>query len=224
MGKGQFLQFRPNPADAQAVGDGGVNLQGFTGDATALFRGHDAQGAHVMEPVSKLDEDDPDVLGHRQQHLLQIGRLVLGLGGEVEAGQLADPIHQFGDLLVKEGRHRLAGVTGILDDVVQDGRHQAFVIHAHPSQDAGHRHRMLDVGLTAFPHLAGMGLGAELIGAVDLTNLFRGQVGFEIDAEVFDLEARLFHRRQFGDRGQRGGYQGLAHRLRACRAQAPMAW
>ena len=95
---------------------------------------------------------------------------------------------------------------------MQDGRHQAFVVHAHPGQDARHGDGVFDVGLAALARLAGMGLGAELIGAVDLADLFRRQVGFEIDAEVLDLKARLFHRRQFADRGERGGHQGLDHR------------
>ncbi len=48
--------------------------------------------AHVVQPVGELDQDHPDVLGHRQQQLAEI----LGLGslgrGQLQLRQLGDAI------------------------------------------------------------------------------------------------------------------------------------
>ena len=64
--------------DAQTVRQGRKNLERFPRDALLLFRLHRAQGSHVVQTVRELDDDDPDVSGHGNQHLAQVlGLLVL---------------------------------------------------------------------------------------------------------------------------------------------------
>lgn len=100
---------------------GAVDLQGLEGLLLLLLRGLVLHGAHIVEPVGDLDEDHPDVLGHGQQHFPEVLHLLLGLGGIVDPGQLADPLHQV--------RHRrgellgdvLVGGGGILNGVVEQG-------------------------------------------------------------------------------------------------------
>ena len=119
--QGQVLQLPLHLLHAQAVGDGGVDLQGLEGLLLLLLRGLVLHGAHIVEPVGDLDEDHPDVLGHGQQHFPEVLHLLLGLGGIVDPGQLADPLHQV--------RHRrgellgdvLVGGGGILNGVVEQG-------------------------------------------------------------------------------------------------------
>ena len=69
--------------------------------------GSQRQGAHVVQLVRELDEDDADVAGHREEHLADgLGRLeglVLGL----ERGHAGRFLHQ-------EGRRR----TETLDQLV----------------------------------------------------------------------------------------------------------
>ena len=43
-------------------------------------------GAHIVQPVTDLDEDDPDVLGHGQQHFAQILHLLLLRGWHTARG------------------------------------------------------------------------------------------------------------------------------------------
>ena len=68
----QVLEFLGPSAHAQPVGDRGEDIQGLCGDALALFRLERIECAHIVEPVGQLDQDNPDILGHRQQHLAEV--------------------------------------------------------------------------------------------------------------------------------------------------------
>ncbi len=100
---------------------GRVDVEGLLRGALLLPLRHGGDGPHVVQPVGQLDEQDPWVLGHGDEHLAH-GRGLLGLLG-VEA----DPL-QLGDA-VDDGRHRRAEVglevgevdAGVLDRVVQQG-------------------------------------------------------------------------------------------------------
>ena len=102
---------------------------------------------NIVQPVGDLDEDDPDVLGHGQQHFAQIFHLLLGLGGIVDPGQLADPLHQI--------RHRggellgdvLVGGGGVLNGVVEQGRLDGLGVQVQLLRhDLGHSQGMGDEG------------------------------------------------------------------------------
>ena len=58
--------------DAQAVGDGSVDLHGLAGLIPALLLRPSVAGAHIVQPVAKLDDHDPDIPAHGQQHLAQV--------------------------------------------------------------------------------------------------------------------------------------------------------
>ena len=63
--KGELLQFAKDGVKAQAVRDRHVNFQGLLGDAPALIRAHDAQGAQVVQAVGEFDKDHAHVAAHR---------------------------------------------------------------------------------------------------------------------------------------------------------------
>mmetsp|Transcript_5506 Transcript_5506/g.9837 ORF Transcript_5506/g.9837 Transcript_5506/m.9837 type:complete len:306 (-) Transcript_5506:234-1151(-) len=67
--EGQVLQLAEGLVQAQPVRDGGVDVEGFAGDAARFVRRHRAHGAHVVQPVRQLHQDDAVVLGHGQEHL-----------------------------------------------------------------------------------------------------------------------------------------------------------
>ena len=80
--------------DAQALGQRRVDLGGLAGDALLLLDGQRAQGAHVVQPVGELDEDDADVLRHGQEHLADVLGLLLLVGPGAELGQLGDAVDE----------------------------------------------------------------------------------------------------------------------------------
>ena len=139
------------------MGDGGIDLHGLQGFFPLLFGGLILHGAHVVQPVTDLDEDDPDVLGHGHEHLAQILHLLLFLGDILHPGQLGDPLHQrghglaelFGDVLVAGG--------GVLDAVVEQGRDDAVHVQPQVGHDLGHGQGVDDIGLAAFAQLAVVG-------------------------------------------------------------------
>ena len=96
MFEGQVLQLAVNLVQAQTVGDGRVDFQRFRGDATPLAARHVGHGAHVVGTVGQLDEDDPHIAGHGQQHLAKRLGLVFFAGVEFELVQFGQAIDQLG--------------------------------------------------------------------------------------------------------------------------------
>src|SRR5690606_20768826 len=117
-------------------------------------------------------------------HLLKILGLGLGLGLEVHLGQLADPVDQFGHGLAELSDQRFFGYAGVLDDVMQHRGHQALMVHVHVGEDVGYREGVGDVGFTAAPTLAVMGLLGVEIGTADQVDLVWAEVGRQAIREV----------------------------------------
>ena len=54
-----------------------------------------------MQPVGELDQDDPDVLGHRDHHLAVVLGLAVVAALEGDARELGHAVHELGDLLAE---------------------------------------------------------------------------------------------------------------------------
>ena len=71
--EGQFLELDADPVAADRAGQRGVDLQRLAGDPLALGRILDeVQRAHVVQPVRKLDQQHPNILGNRKDELAQV--------------------------------------------------------------------------------------------------------------------------------------------------------
>ena len=88
-----FICQMPEP-----LGQRRVDLHRLAGDAELLLGRQAVQRAHVVEPVGELDQDDPDVLGHRQQHLADVLGLLLLVAVGAELRQLGHAVDELGDL------------------------------------------------------------------------------------------------------------------------------
>ena len=75
--KTQVLKFLSPGTHPQPVGDRGEDIEGLRGDPLALVGFQRIKRAHIVQPVGEFDQNDPDVLGHRQQHLAEILRLCM---------------------------------------------------------------------------------------------------------------------------------------------------
>ena len=78
--------------------------------------------AHVVQAIGELDEDDADVVHHRQQHLAEVLRLTLFARRERDGAELGDALDDVGDLRSEELGNPLGGGQRVLDDVVQQPR------------------------------------------------------------------------------------------------------
>src|SRR5690606_29356089 len=66
--KAQFFHFYTDAVQAQTVGDRGVDIESFFGDAAALFGFQRTECAQVVQTVGQFDQNDADVFGHGHGH------------------------------------------------------------------------------------------------------------------------------------------------------------
>ena len=147
VAEGEIFQFFPHPLHAHAARQRCIDLHRLLGDAQALVLAHVIEGAHVVQPVGELDQENADVLGDREQQLAQVFRLLSLLGDEVELLQLGQSLDQLAHFRSEEIVDLLAGSAGILDRVVQQGRGDRGLVHVHVGEDRGDFERMREIGV-----------------------------------------------------------------------------
>ena len=143
----QVLQLPLELLHAQAVRQRRVDPEGLGGLLLLLGAREVVDRAHVVQAVGELDEQDPQVVGHRQQHLAQALGLLLLLGGDRDAVQLGDPVDQRGGDVAELRGDVVAGEDGVLDHVVEQRRDQRRGVRAEVGEDLGDADGVDDVGL-----------------------------------------------------------------------------
>ncbi len=171
-----ILEFGFQGVDAEAVGDGRVDLECLARDSSLFVDGQRAQGLHVVQPVRQLQQDDADVLDHRQHHFAEALDLRLRPAVEAELVELADAVDDGGDLGAEFCLDLVLRRRRVFDHVVHDRGGDALVVHPQVGKDSGDRDRVRYVKFTRVPALAFVCLGRELVGVDDGVELGRGQV------------------------------------------------
>ena len=115
----KVLQLLLDTANPQPVCQRSVNFHRFQRLDTLLFRNSVVQGAHIVQPVCQLDNDDPDILCHRQQHFTHIFRLLLCAAGVWYIGKLCHAVHQFGNISAELLFNIVQRYRSILNNIVQ---------------------------------------------------------------------------------------------------------
>ncbi len=170
-GEALLLQFAVDGVQPEAVRDRRIDLERFARD-TPLFLGlHRLQRAHVVQPVGQLDQDDPHVAAHRQQHLAEALGLRLLVRVEAQPVQLGHPVDQFRHHWPEALDHLLLAHAGVFEHVVHqrslDRRRVEFPV----GEQLGHGHRVGDVGLAALAELAEVGRIGEAERLLDADDL-----------------------------------------------------
>ncbi|SIJ70857.1 Uncharacterised protein [Mycobacteroides abscessus subsp. abscessus] len=150
---------------AQPVRQRGVDLEGLAGLLRTRGGGDELPRAGIVEAVGEFDDEDADVLGHRDDHLphgLRLGGLTVG-----ELVELRHPVDHRGDLGAEGLGELLERVVGVLDGVVEQSRRQGDGEHADLGEDRRHRHRVGDVGVPGLPGLTAVGLLGDRVGTDD---------------------------------------------------------
>ena len=134
-----------------------------------------------MHAVREFDHDDADVAQiHRQQHFTE----ALGLGFlavlELDLIELADPVDQLRHDLSEYRGYLGLGGRRVLNDVVQDRRHQSVGIQAQVGENVGHRDRVGDVGFARNALLAAVLFRTEFMSFAYPLDLSGRQIGFEL--------------------------------------------
>ena len=105
------------------------------------------QGAHVVQPVGELDQQDADVAAHRQHELAEVLRLLGAVGLQFQPGQLGDAIDQAGDFLAEPRLDLRQLDRRVLDHVVQQAGGDRGGVEPVAGQDVGDRDRMAEIGI-----------------------------------------------------------------------------
>ena len=163
----QVLELPLHVGDAEPVRERRVHVEALLRDAALLHLGQRRDRLHVVEPVGELDEQDPDVLGHRHEHLAERRGLLRLLGVELEAVELRDAVDDAGDLGPEPRLDVLEGDLGVLDGVVEQRAGEGDVVEAEAGQHHGHAERVGDVRLARAADLVGVGLAGDGVGVLD---------------------------------------------------------
>ena len=91
-GERQVLQLLLQLLHPEAVRQRRVDVERLLGDALLLVDRHRGDGAHVVEAVGELDDEHPQVLGHRHEHLAHRGGLLLLARVEADPLELGDAV------------------------------------------------------------------------------------------------------------------------------------
>ena len=181
--------------------------------------GSAVERAHVVEAVGQLDQDHPDVGGHRDHHLAVVLGLLLVAALEGDAGELRDAVDELGDVVAEALAHVVERRARVLDGVVQQRRADRLGVEAHAGADLRHADRVGDELLARLAALVGVALAGEGERLADALEVDRADrvVGVLRDDREQVGEQLLLVRQQVGAdvrRRRRRGGRPLARRRR----------
>ena len=154
--EGQVLELPLERMDPEPVREGRVDLERLLRLADLRLLPPVLARAHVVEPVRELDEDDPHVVGHRDDHLAVVLRLRLLAALELRPRQLRDALHELGDLGAELRAQLVELSLGVLEDVVKERRGDRLLVEVELGADPGDPVGMVDEVLARTPELAAM--------------------------------------------------------------------
>ncbi len=166
-GEGEVLELPTHLLHAEAVRQRRVDVEGLLRRAALLPLGHHGQGAHVVQTVGQLDQQDPPVLGHGDEHLADGRRLLRLLRVELQPVELGHPVDHPGHTLAEGRADVVEGETRVLHGVVEQGGGDRLSVEAQLGHDGRDGDGMGDVGLARSAELAFVGRGSGSAGLDD---------------------------------------------------------
>ncbi len=165
--EGQVLKLPLDARDAEPVRERGVDLHRLARLVVAPLLRQCRERPHVVQPVGELDEDDADVLGHRDEHLAQVVGLRLRERLELDLAELGHAVDQVGDLIAEALADLGERDLGVLDDIVQERGLERGGVHVQLGEDECHLDGVVDERLAALAALALVREPCEVEGVVE---------------------------------------------------------
>ena len=194
--KGELLQLAKDVVEPQAVRERHVDVERLAGDAGALFGAHHAEGAHVVQTVGKLHENDAHVARHRKEHLAK----AFGLGDFVrrkaQLVELRDAVDDVRHLGAEEVRHLDFACLRVFENVVHEAGRNRLRVHAPGGENARDGKGMRDVGLARLAELPEVRVVGVAVGASNVLDVRGREVHLDRVEEL---------RRGHDRRGRLGG-------------------
>src|SRR5271169_3196874 len=143
---------------------------------------------HVVEAVRELDEDDPEVVRHREEHLAE--RLgLLGLArGEGVLPDLRDAVDEVGHVGSEELGKALFRERRVLEDVVQETRCDRRFVQLHLREDHRDVQRMDEVGLARGAKLVAVPVRRDDVRAAQQVLVQPRVVGLDLLEDVLEAQ------------------------------------
>ena len=165
--KRQRLHFTHIFIHPHTLGQRGVDIHRLARDALALFgRFNEMQRAHIVQPVSQLDQQHADIFGHGEQELAQVFRRTFILGHCLDLGKFGDAIDQPRDFGAEMRLDILDRGKGVFHRIMQQRGDDGRLIELEVSHQARHFDRVAEIGIAARAFLGAVFLHGIDIGAV----------------------------------------------------------
>ena len=152
-----IFQFSSHPAYSQTIGQRSENIHGFAGDSALPLFGKGTQGLEVVGAVGEFDQNDPNISGHRKDHLAVVFRLAFLAAGKFHLADFRYAIHQLINFIAEQVLNFFGSGEGILDGIVQKPGGNRLLIHFQTRQVVGDFDGMGNIGFARFSALASMG-------------------------------------------------------------------
>ena len=138
----QVLKLPLGLLHTQAVRNGSVDLHRLKRLYALFFLGLICHGAHIVQTVGDLDEDNADILRHRHQHLAQVFHLLVFLAGVLHARELRDTLDDVRDRFSELAGDIVVRKLRVLYDIMQERRDDGVLVKTHVHRDIRRRHAM----------------------------------------------------------------------------------
>ena len=182
----QLLELVLHLAHPEAVGDRRVDVARLLRDLDAALLGQVAERPHVVQAVGELDEDDADVVDHRQQHLAEVLGLPLLARRERDGADLGHALDDVGDFGAEQLLDALDGRQRVFDDVVEEAGGDGDGVELHVGEEVGDGEGMDQVGLARMADLSPVLEGREDVGPPEQLDVGVRAVGPDFFEEILE--------------------------------------
>ena len=127
----EVFQFCLDFIQPQTVGKRRIDVKRFTRNLILLAGRLGLKGAHVVQTVAYLDEDNTNIIAHRKQQFLEVLSLCRSLFAKDTTGNLCQSVHYLCNLRTKDILHIFNRIVGIFNNIVQQGCTDARCTQSH---------------------------------------------------------------------------------------------
>ena len=173
----QIIELDLDLTDTKTLCKRRVDVHRLTGLLVLLLRTHIFERPHIVQPVGQLDDDDADILRHREEHLAQVLRLNLDLVDlVVDLAELCDAVNKKGDVVAELLADVLDRLRRILDDIVQYAGRDRLLVHLEVRKNNADIERMNDIRLAGFSLLVLVIAVRQAVGLVNQREVVRRMI------------------------------------------------